>query len=225
MQRQPDGLTRKLGYRFKDTTLLATALTHRSAGGLNNERLEFLGDAILNFLIAEYLYHRFPAYKEGQLSRLRASLVNGETLAELARDLELGEYLILGPGELKSGGFRRDSILADALEAVFGAVYLDGGMAPAKQIIMAVFADVLERMSPDLVLKDAKTRLQEYLQGRRLPLPEYELVSVEGESHDQHFVIRCRVSSIGHEEFLGEGSSRRKAEQAAAEAVLKFLSI
>ncbi len=225
MQRQPDGLSRKLGYRFKDTNLLTAALTHRSAGGLNNERLEFLGDAILNFLIAEYLYTRFPQYNEGQLSRLRASLVNGDTLAQLARKLELGEYLILGPGELKSGGFSRDSILADALEAVFGAVYLDGGMTPAKEIIMTVFAGVLAHLSPDQVLKDAKTRLQEYLQGRRLPLPEYELVSVAGESHDQHFVIKCRVSGAEREEFIGEGSSRRKAEQMAAEEVLKFLGV
>lgn len=225
MQRQPDGLARKLGHRFTDTNLLTAALTHRSAGGLNNERLEFLGDSILNFLIAEYLYNRFPQYHEGQLSRLRASLVNGDTLAQLARELELGEYLILGPGELKSGGFRRDSILADALEAIFGAVYLDSDLARAKEIIMAVFSEVLEHLSPDQVLKDAKTRLQEYLQGRRLPLPEYELVSMAGEAHSQHFVIKCRVSGAECEEFMGEGSSRRKAEQMAAEAVLKFLGI
>ncbi len=217
-----DRLTRELGYRFNNQDLLRSALTHRSFGSKHNERLEFLGDAILSFIISAELYTRFPELDEGRLSRLRASLVKGDTLAELARHLELGDYLQLGSGELKSGGFRRASILADALEAIIGAVYLDGGIDHARQLVLALYGDNLDRVSPAENLKDPKTRLQEYLQSRRQPLPQYDVVSVSGEAHDQTFVVRCTVGGLS-EPTEGVGASRRRAEQAAAEAALKRL--
>ncbi len=212
----------RLGYRFQDPRLLKQALTHRSVGSVNNERLEFLGDAILNLVIAEALYRRFPHIDEGRLSRLRANLVKGETLAAAARRIELGESLLLGPGELKSGGFRRDSILAGALEAVIGAVYLDGGLEAARTLIHRLLAEELERVSPEGPIKDAKTRLQEYLQGRRLPLPTYSVTAVEGHAHDQVFEVSCRVSVL-EEAVVGRGSSRRRAEQQAAQCALQRL--
>ena len=172
MNRPLDRLIRQLDYHFSDPELLDSALTHRSVGSRNNERLEFLGDAVLSFVIASALYRRFPDADEGTLSRLRATLVKGETLAKLARELELGEYLRLGSGELKSGGFRRDSILADALEAVVGAVYLDGGIDEASRLVYALYANRLAAVTPGANLKDPKNRLQEYLQGRRHALPD-----------------------------------------------------
>ena len=217
-------LTRSLQYEFCDATLLEQALTHRSVSGRNNERLEFLGDAILSFVIAERLYQQFPAESEGVLSRLRASLVKGETLAELARDLELGEYLSLGQGEMKSGGFRRASILADAFEAIIGAVYLDSDVDTIRALLLRQFDARLKTISPNATIKDPKTRLQEYLQGRRLELPIYELVSLEGEAHEQQFVVSCEING-GECQAKGEGSSRRKAEQAAAEKVLESLGL
>lgn len=218
-----DALLGRLGYRFADPTLLSSALTHRSAGGLNNERLEFLGDAVLGLVIAESLFRRYPDASEGELSRLRASLVRKQTLAELARDLCLGDCLRLGSGELKSGGFRRDSILADALEAIFGAVYLDGGFAACAGLVMKLYADRLERLpARPLAIKDPKTRLQELLQGRRLELPEYAVVSVHGDAHAQVFQVECRSASLG-ETTLGYGSSRRRAEQQAAQQMLALL--
>ncbi|HWQ95619.1 MAG TPA: ribonuclease III [Gammaproteobacteria bacterium] len=211
----------KLGYRFTDGTLLEAALTHRSAGSINNERMEFLGDAILNFIIAEEIYQRFPRAHEGELSRLRASLVKEETLAHLARDLELGQHLILGQGEQKSGGHRRASTLADALEALIGAVYLDGGFAACREMIVSLYRERLDAASPSTDLKDPKTRLQEYLQSRRLPPPLYNVLEISGEAHAQTFRMECFVQ--GRESTQGTGSSRRRAEQDAAEKMLTLL--
>jgi len=216
-------LSRNINYQFKDQGLLEAALTHRSMGQGNNERLEFLGDSILNFIITDHIYQQFPKASEGRLSRLRATLVRGETLTIVARRLELGEYLKLGQGEMKSGGFRRASILADALEAIIGAVYLDGGIQAAEQLVLGLFDEQLTAAEPSESLKDPKTRLQEYLQGRKLPLPNYRLDSVTGEPHAQHFVVGCNIEGV--EEQTGEGVSRRKAEQAAAHKVLEKLAL
>ncbi len=215
-------LSRTLQYPFQNSALLTQALTHRSVGSNNNERLEFLGDAILNFVIAAQLFQQFPRESEGVLSRLRSSLVKGETLALLAKDLELGEYLSLGQGEMKSGGFRRQSILADAFEAIIGAVYLDGGFEEAKALLLRLFAERLETISPNVTIKDPKTRLQEYLQGRKKALPVYALVSLEGEAHEQQFIISCQIEGL-EQVTEGRGSSRRKAEQTAAQAFLEIL--
>ncbi len=223
MRRALDDLVNRLGWQFQDPGLLETALTHRSAGSRNNERLEFLGDAVLGFVIAEWLYQAFTEVSEGQLSRLRASLVKGETLAGIARQLDLGDYLRLGSGELKSGGFRRDSILSDALEAVLGAIYLDGGFEACKAMIRTLFADRLGELSSLDEHKDPKTRLQEYLQSRKLVLPVYEVLGVSGKAHRQHFVVECRVDATGEHVVRGEGSSRRRAEQSAAENMLMQL--
>jgi ribonuclease-3 len=197
-------------------------LTHRSYGSPNNERLEFLGDAVLSLVISETLYLKFPQQDEGALSRLRASLVNGETLARRARELELGDELLLGPGELKSGGFRRDSILAGAIEALIGAVYLEAGFAAACELVRTVLQEEIAAISPDRAVKDPKTRLQEYLQGRHLPLPEYQVLDIEGQDHAQIFRVECRVPGLA-EALRGEGGSRRKAEQEAAEMALRRL--
>lgn len=198
------------------------ALTHRSYGSPNNERLEFLGDAALSLIIAEILYARFPRQDEGALSRLRANLVNGEVLARRARNLDLGEELLLGPGELKSGGYRRDSILAGALEALIGAAYLESGLDAARQLVRTVLGEEIEAVSPDQATKDPKTRLQEYLQARRMPLPEYRVMTVEGQDHAQLFRVECRVTGLD-EALSGEGNSRRRAEQDAAGKALQLL--
>jgi ribonuclease-3 len=211
-----------LNYQFKDPTILEQALTHRSAGGFNNERLEFLGDAILGFVVADELYRRFPEADEGQLTRLRASLVNKRTLAEIGRALRLGDELKLGEGELKSGGWRRESILANALEAILGAIYLDGGMDDCKRVILTTLAAHFDSASPEANLKDAKTRLQEYLQGRGEPLPEYETVDISGAAHQQTFTVQCSVRGMS-EPIIAQGNSRRIAEQAAAQAMLQRL--
>mgnify|MGYP001812080219 CR=1 FL=1 len=208
-------LQRALGYQFRDLQLLTLALTHRSAGGQNNERLEFLGDSILNHIIAEALFERFPAAREGELSRMRAALVKGDTLAEVARELELGDSLLLGSGERKSGGHRRGSILADALEAVIGAILLDAGVEQSRERVLYWFAARLEGLHGGMAEKDPKTRLQEFLQGRGRPLPDYQLVDVKGEAHDQLFRVNCRLAQPLLE-VEGTGSSRRRAEQAAA---------
>lgn len=214
-------LAKSLDYRFDDPTLLQQALTHRSAGNRNNERLEFLGDAVLGAVITAELYDRYPSAREGELSRLRSSLVRRDALAGLARALELGGYLELGTGERKSGGQRRNSILADALEAVFGAVYLDGGFAASQACILALFADKLaETPDPDR-LKDAKTRLQEYLQARQLPLPEYTVLDVSGDAHAQSFLVQCSVGDADIPPTVGEARSRRHAEQQAADRMLR----
>ncbi len=217
-----DTLCRNLGYRFTDPQLLETALTHRSVGSRNNERLEFLGDAVLSFVISAELYRRFDDVNEGTLSRLRASLVKGDTLALIARDLDLGDYLNLGSGELKSGGYRRDSILADAVEAILGAVYLDGGIDHARQLILELYEERFGAVQPAANLKDPKTRLQEFLQGRRLPLPTYTVTSMEGEAHDQTFTVSCAVEGL-EQPTVASAASRRKAEQAAAELALRAL--
>jgi len=215
-------LQNTLGYRFSDESLLEQALTHRSCGSGNNERLEFLGDSIINHIIAESLYRRFEGASEGELSRMRAALVRGDTLAELAREFELGDYIRLGPGEMKSGGRRRNSILADALEAVAGAILLDAGQQAVHERVLAWFHDRLEQVSPKHASRDAKTRLQEYLQGRGMSLPEYNLVEISGENHRQEFTVQCEIVEKAIK-LEGVGSSRRKAEQAAADAALEAL--
>ncbi|MCW7762983.1 ribonuclease III [Photorhabdus luminescens] len=217
-------LQRKLGYTFDQHDLLIQALTHRSASSKHNERLEFLGDSILSFVIANALYHRFPRVDEGDMSRMRATLVRGNTLAELAREFELGECLRLGPGELKSGGYRRESILADTVEALIGAIFLDSDIQMVERTILRWYETRLNEISPGDKQKDPKTRLQEYLQGHHLPLPSYLVVMVRGEAHDQEFTIHCQVSGI-EQPVKGTGSSRRKAEQAAAEQALKQLEL
>lgn len=223
---KPDSLSRLtqvLGYQFADVSLLTVALTHRSFGTPNNERLEFLGDAILNYVIAELLFARFPSANEGQLTRLRADLVKEQTLASIATELNLGSELRLGGGELKTGGWRRASILADALEAIVGAVYLDAHneIYQVKQLINRLYADRLEKL--DLKeSKDAKTRLQEYLQARHLELPRYQVLTVAGNPHEQHFSIECHVVGLEKPTY-GEGSSRRHAEQVAAARALDLL--
>lgn len=212
----------KLGHSFSNPDLLYAALTHRSRGGAHNERLEFLGDALLSFTIAAELYQRFPKAREGDLTRMRALLVRGETLAEIARDLQLGEYLNLGVGEKKSGGHARDSILADALEACVGAIYLDGGLEVCKRCILTWYVERLESLRLKTPQKDAKTRLQEYLQARRMPLPIYKILSMEGDPHEPTFRIQCNIAILG-EPQIGRANTRRKAEQAAAEAALQVL--
>ena len=216
-------LLAKLGYSFDNGMLLQTALTHRSQGTPHNERLEFLGDSILNFVVAALLYERFPDLQEGDLSRLRAHMVRQDTLHKLADILELGDVLRLGEGEMKSGGNRRPSILADALEALFGAIYLDGGFEGARQTIARLYAPILDELQPGETMKDAKTRLQEWLQGRRKPLPHYQLVETSGAAHDQRFQVACVIDNPVIR-TIGTGTSRRLAEQAAAEEALKVLA-
>jgi len=217
-------LSRRIGHSFTDEALFELALTHRSCGKKNNERLEFLGDSILNFVIADDLFERFPKAKEGELSRLRARMVKGVTLSEVARELGLGDYLRLGSGELKSGGYRRDSILADAVEAIIGAIYLDSDMDTARGFILSWFKERLEKLDLNESMKDSKTRLQEFLQSRRLALPEYELMNVEGEAHAQTFYIDCRVDGL-KKVAKGIGNSRRQAEQEAAKNALIALQV
>jgi ribonuclease-3 len=199
--------------------LFVAALTHRSASGHNNERLEFLGDAVLNLLIAQHLYLAFPEASEGDLSRLRARLVSAEPLAEVAAALGLGDELQLGSGELKTGGFRRQSILADAFEAVCGAVFLDGGLDAARGVVQRLFEPRISSLPAPETLKDAKTRLQEYLQSRGYSLPRYTVERIEGEAHAQTFHVTCEVPDLGRRS-QGSGSSRRRAEQEAAEQVI-----
>ncbi len=216
-------LTARLAYEFSDIDLARAALTHRSAGGKNNERLEFLGDALLDLVISEQLYHLRPQANEGDLSRLRASLVRRDALARLAGELDLGDYLALGPGELRSGGYRRKSILADALEALLGAIYLDGGYTRASEVVLALYRESLEKLPDAAELRDPKTLLQERLQARGLDRPEYRVDQVAGEAHQQRFTVVCQVSAFDVE-TRGEGSSRRRAEQAAARAALDEIS-
>ncbi|MEQ5801873.1 ribonuclease III [Halomonas sp. H10-9-1] len=222
MSQTLNAFSRRLGHDFSDDSLLELAMTHRSFGGRNNERLEFLGDSIVNFVIAEALFRRFPEAREGQLSRLRARLVKGQTLAELAREMSFGEHLRLGSGEMKSGGHRRESILADAVEAIIGAIYLDAGMETVRARILSWYATRLEEISLQDTQKDPKTRLQEFLQSRQVPLPRYEVVSVEGEAHAQTFTVECHVELLD-DHTTGIGASRRHAEQQAAEMALKQL--
>jgi ribonuclease-3 len=219
---EPEKLARKLGLKFKQPMLVKRALTHRSAHADNNERLEFLGDSVLGFVIAERLYQKFTEADEGVLSRLRATLVNQTALANIARKLSLGDYLILGSGELKSGGYRRDSILSDAMEALIGALLIDQGMDACRVWILGLFADQIDGLSMRDWKKDPKTRLQESMQARGLDLPSYTLKSVVGQPHDQSFVVECRVS-LTEETCEGRGSSRKRAEQESAEKMLAKL--
>ena len=215
-------LAKRLGYTFHDAALLARALTHRSHSSQNYERLEFLGDSILGFVIADALYDRFPQLDEGDLTRLRATLVRRETLAQLARELNFGDYLELGSGELKSGGFDRDSILADTLEAVFGAVYKDRDLEAARAVVLRLYLPLLDRIDPHSIRKDSKTRLQEFLQNKSIETPVYNVLEVSGKPHQQHFVVECRVPGL-NEVIRGEGNSRRHAEQAAAARACEIL--
>lgn len=215
-------LCSKLDVIFTDITLLQQALTHRSAAPRNNERLEYLGDAILSFVIAEALFNRFPQVKEGKLSRLRASLVKGVTLAEIGRELRLGEVLILGPGELKSGGYRRESILADTVEAIFGAFYQDSGLDAVKTLILRLYDERLSSIDVNEVVKDAKTRLQELLQSRKQPLPLYSVKEVKRADNEPLFEASCQVAIL-KKLIVAQGSSHRKAETIAAERALKLI--
>ena len=221
----PEGLAeleRRLGHKFQNPELARQALTHRSFGTPHNERLEFLGDSLLNCSVATLLYERFPRLPEGDLSRLRAALVNQSSLSDVAAALMLGDRLRLGEGELKSGGFRRPSILADAVEALLGAVYLDSGFDAVRNVVEKALGERLQREEDQPVDKDPKTALQEHLQGRKLALPRYAVQRTEGEAHDQTFTVECRVDDLGVA-ATGRGASRRAAEQAAAETILKQL--
>jgi ribonuclease III len=213
-----------IGYQFNSAALLSQALTHRSFAANNNERLEFLGDSVLNFIIAHQLFNRFNKLPEGDLSRLRAALVKESTLSEIALSLQVGESLKLGEGELKSEGWKRPSILADALEAIVGAVYLDGGFAAAETLVLKLYAQKLANIDPKIIDKDAKSQLQEYLQGKKIDLPDYNVVSIEGEAHAQTFKIGCVIQKL-HISTVGEGTSRRIAEQQAAQLALDQLAL
>jgi ribonuclease-3 len=212
-----------IGYTFNSPKLLQLAVTHRSFSGNNNERLEFLGDGVLNFIVAHQLYQRFAKLPEGDLSRLRAQLVKESTLCEIALTLNLKDYLKLGEGELKSAGWRRPSILADALEAIVGAVYLDGGFVAAEAVVLKLFSEKLSTIDPKSIDKDAKSQLQEYLQSKKIDLPDYAVVSIEGEAHAQSFKVACVIHQLNIK-TLGEGTSRRNAEQQAAQLAMEKIS-
>lgn len=214
-----DSLIKGIGYQFKNSALLMQALTHRSFAANNNERLEFLGDGALNFIIANQLYIRFSKLPEGDLSRLRAQLVKESSLAEIAFSLNMGDVLKLGEGELKSAGWRRPSILADALEAIIGAVYVDGGFSAAEALVLKLYEEKLAIIDPKVIDKDAKSQLQEYLQGKKIELPNYNVVSIEGEAHAQTFKMECVIEKLNIS-TIGEGTSRRVAEQQAAQLAL-----
>jgi ribonuclease III len=211
-----------IGYQFKDQKLLEQALSHKSFSSQNNERLEFLGDAALNFIISAFLYENFPGFSEGQLSRTRANLVKGETLAKIAKEFSLGDALLLGSGELKSGGFKRSSILADVVEALIGAVYLESGAEQTRKLVFTFFKDRLDLGALEGLEKDPKTLLQEYLQAKKMTLPDYQVVKTQGKEHEQIFTVRCEISELALSSH-GEGKSRRQAEQIAARKVYQLL--
>ncbi|MDX1347083.1 MAG: ribonuclease III [Thiomicrorhabdus chilensis] len=215
-------LSKKLGYEFNNIQFLQRALTHRSMGAKNNERLEFLGDSLVNFMIADVLFHQFSKLPEGDMSRVRAHLVKGETLAVIGKEYALSDYLVLGPGELKSGGYRRNSIIADTVEAIIAAVYEDGGLEKCRELVNRFYEKRLQELDPTKVGKDPKTRLQEWLQSRQEPLPEYSIISVNGAAHAQDFTVSCYVAKL-NTKFEATASSRRKAEQKAAETALAAL--
>ena len=216
-------INKALGYQFNNSALLLQALTHSSFSGNNNERLEFLGDSVLNFIIAHQLYQRFPKLSEGDLSRLRAQLVKESSLADIAFGLNLGDELKLGEGELKSAGWRRPSILADALEAIVGAVYMDGGFAQAEILVLKLYAEKLADIDPKVIDKDAKSQLQEYLQGKKIELPDYQVLAIDGEAHAQTFKMQCVINKLNITS-VGEGSSRRIAEQQAAQLAINQIA-
>lgn len=222
MTRDLRRLEARLGYHFREPELLRRALTHRSAGTVNNERLEFLGDAVLDLLMADLLFERLPAASEGDLTRLRSSLVKGKTLAKVAAELEIGECLSLGGGEMKSGGHRRESILSDALEAICGAIYLESGLEACRERILVWFHSRLDDISLQVNDKDAKTRLQEYLQGRGLPRPVYEVIATEGDDHNQTITVTCKVAGV-EAPVTASATSRKAAEKQAAQLVLAHL--
>ena len=215
-----DKLQELIAFQFDNSDLLNQALTHRSAHKNHNERLEFLGDAILGMVIAEKLFEKFPKQPEGKLTRMRASLVNRTTLASIAKELDLGQLLLLGTGELKSGGHRRESILSDAVEAIIGAVYLDAGFDKVKKMVIHLFHERLSHLNPDSQTKDSKTQLQEWLQSRRLALPEYQIVDIKGKDHAQTFTVSCSIKSL-EKSATSTGQSRRIAEQKAAQILLE----
>ena len=217
-------LQQRLGHTFKRTALLQQALTHRSHSSLHNERLEFLGDSVLNCVVAALLFEKFNKIDEGDLSRLRANLVKQQSLYEIAQRLELSQFLRLGEGELKSGGFRRPSILADTLEALFGAIYLDSGFDAARDVIRAMYVPILQTVDPKTLGKDAKTLLQEFLQGKKIPLPQYNVVATHGAAHNQEFEVECLVPKLDIQVF-GTGGSRRAGEQAAARLALEAVQL
>lgn len=223
MKHPPEYLNKIIQYQFNNPELLETALRHRSAGSNNNERLEFIGDSILGFVISDILFAKFPDVDEGSLTRRRAHLVKGDSLAAIAAGMELGEYLALGSGEMKSGGHRRGSILADALEAIIGAIYLDGGIEPSRKFIQMIYADKLSNLDELQDQKDPKTRLQEMLQGKNMTLPTYNVTSIEGNPPSQHFSVICELKDMD-KTVSGEGKSRRKAEQDAASRAIKLLT-
>ena len=221
-ERRYHQLCQRIGYQFKDLDNLKLAMTHRSAGSKHNERLEFLGDAVLGMIIAQILYDQFPQVSEGQLTRMRSSLVKGDTLAEIATAFDFGDVLQLGAGELKSGGTANASILADALEAVLGAIYLESGLETCAQLLRIWFAERVQKLDPHMHPKDCKTQLQEYLQGKRQPLPDYQVINVEGKAHAQTFHVTCAVTGL-QQAVAASGKSRRKAEQEAARLTLEQL--
>ncbi len=214
-------LGKQLGYQFNDESLLKQALTHRSAKGAHNERLEFIGDSLLGMFVAEALYFNFPKANEGELTRMRSQIVRGQTLTIVAKKFELSNWLLLGPGEMKSGGFRRDSILEDAVEAIIGAVYLDSDIDQCKKFVLGLVEEHLANVDPSTALKDPKTQLQEWLQSRQRPLPVYEVVETVGQAHNQTFTVECKLDS--GESVKANGTSRRKAEQAAARKALEVV--
>jgi ribonuclease-3 len=216
-------LLKRIAYQFSDIDLLKHALTHRSADKKHNERLEFLGDAVLGLVIAERLYEKFPKLPEGKLTRMRSNLVKGETLAKVAREIELGELIKLGPGEMKSGGRRRDSILADSVEAVLGAIYLDSGLDAVRTTIDQLFSKRIETLDPNLQIKDSKTQLQEHLQAKQLALPDYQVTEIKGKDHAQTFTVECKVDALTMT-AVGKGKSRRIAEQEAAKQILEQMA-
>jgi ribonuclease-3 len=218
-----DRLQEQLGYRFKQKKLLQQALTHRSYAAEHNERLEFLGDGVLNCTIAYCLYHQFAQLKEGELSRIRAHLVRQETLVMIAQELQLQRYIFLGEGELKSGGLERPSILADAVEAIFGAIFCDADFATAQAVVTRLFTPILRELDPNTAGKDAKTQLQERLQGQKLPTPKYEIVAIDGAAHEQLFTVSCEIPAL-QIRTQGEGSTRRLAEQHAASLAMVQLN-
>lgn len=215
-------LPQQLSYTFNNISLLEQALTHRSASKQHNERLEFLGDAVLGMVVAEILFDKFPNLPEGKLTRMRSNLVKGTTLATIAKELSIGPLIKLGPGELKSGGRRRESILADAVESIIGAVYLDGGFDAARQLIERLFTARLKSLDPNEVIKDNKTQLQEYLQSKQVSLPEYSVVEISGKDHAQTFLVSCEIKEL-KVRAVGKGRSRRIAEQEAAKLILENL--
>ena len=218
-------LSERIGYEFAEPALLERALTHRSKSRTNYERLEFLGDSILSFVVSHWLFSEFTEVGEGKLSRMRASVVCKESLAEIAREIELSDFLILGEGEMKSGGFNRDSILSDAIEGIIGAIYIDGGLEHCNAFIKRFFQTKLQSLEPDVVYKDSKSQLQELLQKQGFDLPSYSVVETTGEQHQQHFRVKCEIVAL-QKEFFSEGTNRKEAEQkAAAQAVTDLESM